>query len=317
MLLSSAQKFLLMPKWGTTFSHRFAESLGLDVEKAFHEVLDLHFDVIRLCVYWDEVQPDREKYLFENILSLLKTCEQRDQQVVLALGMKTPRWPEFYIPTWLPQDPADPQVTEALEKFLKKTVKTLSAFHCISTWQIENEPLDPSGPNNWTIPLASLKQEIKIVQEIDTRPILVTAWGNDLRRRNLLPELGRCGDIVGIDLYGHQHVFSTPFGSRYGGPRDSYPQITSLLETYCGERRWITELQAEPWEKDDAHFRSDKPKSMNVEILRDHIENALKIPVETVLFWGVEYWLWRAKNGDQSFLDFMQSFLPDAKELHL
>lgn len=41
---------------GTTYSHRHARCLRLNLDTAFDELLNLRFDIIRLGCYWDELQ---------------------------------------------------------------------------------------------------------------------------------------------------------------------------------------------------------------------------------------------------------------------
>ncbi len=291
--------------YGTTFSHRFIQELGLNVQSAFGDVLQMKFDLLRLSVYWNESQPTPDTINLDPIVQLLEKCQHTQQHVVLTLGMKAPRWPEFYLPSWVNQQPQNLHTQQAFLDFLRAAFQQLKNHDCISYWQIENEPLDPSGLHHWTVQTEFLDKEIKYIQANDHRPILLTTWGNELSKRHFLPLLAQRADVVGIDVYGHQYQNTLLLGPRYVGPQDSDQQLLQLF-SLCSKPVWVTELQAEPWEKGEVEYKSDYPKSMSVPVLEQHLKQAERLHRETVFFWGVEYWLWRAKVGDSSYLDFWQ-----------
>lgn len=289
--------------WGATFSHRFAKELELDPHEALLQVIALKFDLLRLCVYWDEVQPIEGVFEAEEYHRMLQLCQEHGQNVVLAVGMKAPRWPEIYIPVWIPQDPNSELTQQTVLKYLDQIAKEFQRYQNILFWQIENEPLDPSGPEGWKIPEGFLAQELELVRGVTDKPMLLTAWGNELRKRGNLFRLQNSGaDIIGIDLYYQQFIDRKLFGHGYVGPQDSAYRLYAEISR-TGMPSWVAELQAEPWEKDQAAYSADRTKSMSPALLRQHIENMKELPVEAVLFWGVEYWIWRARYGDTSYLD--------------
>lgn len=291
-------------QFGTTFSHRHAASLGLDPVAALRQVIEMDFSLLRLCVYWDEVEPQPGEYDFAQIKNLLAICQRHQQSVVLTVGMKAPRWPEFYLPDWLAKDPASTEAEQRLLLFINRTVEELGSFGCISHWQVENEPLDPSGADNWQLSPSLLEKEIKVVRSMDTRPIVLTAWGNALSRRQHLPKLARFGDVVGIDLYYKQHVQLWKVGT-YRPPEDNDRKLASQIVA-AGVPVWITELQAEPWEKDQSAYQADKTPSCSDILLTEYVARAMQLPVDYIFFWGVEYWLWKADRGDDCYLQLWQ-----------
>jgi hypothetical protein len=271
--------------WGATFSHRFAESLHLDVKEALNEYIALKFDLLRICVYWDEVQSSEDNLNLSIVRSLLERCQAAHQNVVVAVGMKAPRWPEFYFPSWTSADPHDQTTQKATLKFVAHVVEELKEYGCITAWQLENEALDPSGPDHMKVPYTFLQEEVETVRQLDQRAIVLTAWGNELSKRGTLTQLAPLADVVGIDLYGHQYLDVKFLGSRYVGPQDSQKKLTTLL-TSTARPIWITELQAEPWEKNEEGYRSLHPKSMNAQILRQHIEDARALLLRRSFFGG-------------------------------
>lgn len=276
------------PLLGTTYSHREISYLELDHKESFKKLLDCRFDIIRLCVYWNEVQSGRNTFDLSLIKQELDACEGAGQEVVVAIGMKAPRWPEYYIPDWAGKTPADAE--KFVLPFVERSIKELQEYQCIRCWQIENEPLDPSGPQDFVISKEVLAAEVETVKNLDSRPIVLTVWGNELANRGLLTVVESRGDIVGLDLY---FKYPTPHG--YTAPQD-----VSLHLKHLQKPLWITELQAEPWENDEAVKMSLTTPTISAEVLNENYEKALALQPEAILFWGFEYWLWRVKMGDDS-----------------
>jgi hypothetical protein len=278
---------------GTTFSHRHSQHLRLP-ESEFQQLLDFGFDTVRLACYWDEIEPVKGEYSFAKIRKLLDQCEDTKQRVVLSVGMKAPRWPEYYFPAWLPEK-TPVGAAPFVYHFLERVIKTLREYTCISQWQIENEPLDPSGPGNLFIPEEILRKEIEIARAFDNRPVLVNLWGNEVKKRKFLPFTTSVADIIGLDLY-----YKVPVIAQfYRGPNESDTTLRNIIGT-SEKPVWITELQAEPWEHNFIVPSSGKTPSMNEDLLRANFERAESLEPEAILLWGVEYWLNRKIAGDPS-----------------
>ncbi len=281
----------MSPHIGTTFSHLQAKSYGLDPEQALSELIEANLAPIRLCAYWSELEITQSEFNFEPILSLLDICQEKNVPVVLCMGMKAPRWPEFYIPKWL-ETKSITQTKDFLFIFLKKILDQTKKFSCITHYQVENEPLDPSGPKNLKIPLDLLTEEVSLIRSIDpSKKILLTAWGNTLSKRQTLPQLNQLADVVGLDLY-----YKVPWSflggifHGYSGPADSQYSLKQLIHKN-DKPVWITELQAEPWETSPINPLSDTHPSISPRLLSGNLENAHDLGIQTILLWGSEYWL--------------------------
>ncbi|MCD8507116.1 hypothetical protein LRY65_01740 [Candidatus Woesebacteria bacterium] len=286
----------MTPRIGWTYSLNQAEWLALDPWESFTTLLSWHPDIIRLGVHWSETEVSSGKYDFSRIERLLKMCTDAKQKVLLTVGMKAPRWPEFYFPEHITPNPHDPETQAAALTFLKQSVRHLQKFDCISHWQVENEPFDPSGPDNHVIPDDFLCQECELVRTLDSRPIVVNLWGNDVLARGRWPRANTLADITGLDLYYKQHLFSALGKDLYRGPSQSNTALARAINQFH-KPVWIIELQAEPWEKDGPSFRQENPPSMNLAHLEKNLDRALKLPVECILLWGAEYWLWKKETS--------------------
>ena len=88
-------------KLGASFSHVHLRSLGLNPLRAIEGFKTLNLPWIRLGCYWNEIEKQKGKYDFGNIEPLIEFCEKNNINVVLTIGMKASRWPEYYLPDWL------------------------------------------------------------------------------------------------------------------------------------------------------------------------------------------------------------------------
>ncbi len=295
----------------TTISPHQLASLELDPDLALEQALQLRFSHLRLPVYWSDSEPEAGNYNFSAIRKWLQKCEEQHQPVVLTLGVKAPRWPEFYWPTFLSAKSETNFETSstvaALLAFVERTVHELNGFSCISHWQVENEPLSPSGPDHQIIPLTILTQEIKLVRSLDPRPILTTLWGNEQHVGQLLTQLANLSDVVGIDLYYAQYLRQIFGRSVYGGPHLNPAQLQAQIQR-LDRPVWITELQAEPWEKDTSSYKSDHPTSCSPEIITANLQRVQNLGASEIFLWGYEYWLYRQQQGDSRYLNLISDF---------
>jgi hypothetical protein len=323
---------------GTSFSPRHAEELGLDYQVAFKRLAAMHFRVIRLSAYWDEID-DRG---YGRLDWLMAEALQRHQPVVLSVGMKGLGWPEFYIPPgYQPVDLADGHdvmedqgLTYPTLVFIKETVNRYRGNAALVAWQVENEPFNRAGPHRWYIDPVFVREEIATVRALDTRPLIVNVFGHfnmlfdqassrrgldfksllgfdaDQAERDSLGVLAS-GDILGLDIYtgigysflAQEHV------SRAGS--DWSDQVGQWREVARNQRKqaWITEAQAEPWEASGQTYAS--PRSFGPDEIEKTFDELKDQGYTTILLWGSEYWLWRAEAGDTRWLQSVERILDE------
>jgi len=282
-------------QYGTTFSHLHAQWLGLDVRSTFKQTLSLKFDYIRLCCYWKECEPQRGMYVFSSLDELLTLCERKKQAVVVTVGMKAPRWPEFHLPDWTSFD--DPDLHTHVLRFIKAVILHLRHYRCIHYWQVENEPIERMVTNFRAISMSLFSQEVSLVRSLDHRPIIGTMLANS--RYLFFPErslLGIC-DVLGVDLY-----FKIPVLGLLTLPFLEIPGSLRRLIMGSSKPVWITELQAEPWESHNPFTKQKRIVGITASGLRDSSDKARKMGATTIFFWGVEYWIAQQQRGDSSLL---------------
>src|SRR5919206_1297894 len=318
---------------GISFSPRRAAYLGLEYRKAFTRLEALHFRVIRLSAYWDEIEADG----FDQLDWLMNEAKRSHQPVVLTVGMKALGWPEFYLPpSTAPaaglvsgQDvAADATIRDGTLALISETVLRYKDNPSLIAWQVENEPFNRAGPDRLWINASFVREEMASVRQLDShhRPLIVNAFshfnlvfdqasarqGFDLRQwlgfeadsaeRDSLAVLNR-GDVLGLDVYtaiGYQFL-----GQDHMSRADvDWPdRLARLRETarQQGKQAWITEAQAEPWESEGNSYAN--PKSTSPQSIRSIFTNLKDAGYTTVLFWGSEYWLWRDDHGDHRWLE--------------
>ncbi len=297
---------------GTTYKYKQVSWLSLDNIDSFKEIINLKFDIIRLGIHWSDAQQSKKNFSYTEIKTLLDICEVNSQKTIVTIGMKAPGWPEFYFPTWVNSSNFE-DITKYLYDFIENTTSSLKDYRCIYAWQIENEPLDPSGPLNLEIPIEILKHEHEIVRKIDpNRKILINTWGNDIRRNRNIKKVIPIADLIGLDIYYKQFIKRFAGIPLYLSPRGSLNSSCEFIRKH-DKPLWITELQAEPWEENGKQYLSNNPKSMNIEMLKENYIKAMKLNPEAILFWGCEYWLWKKSKGDNSFLSTVKSIIDQNK----
>ena len=326
---------------GISFSPQRAAYLGLDYRVAFKRLEAMHFRVIRLSTYWDQV--DREGY--DQLDWLMSEARKSHQPVALTVGMKALGWPEFFIPASAApvgglhqgQDVAtDSAFREAALSFVDATVDRYRDNPVLIAWQVENEPFNRAGLQRLWIDAEFLRDEIASVRALDGhhRPVIVNAFshfnlvfdqasarqGFDFRQwlgfdadsaeRDGLSVLGR-GDVLGLDVYtaiGYQFLGSDHMSHADGDWPDRLARVRDLAHKQ-GKLAWITEAQAEPWESSDLNYAN--PKSTSPSAIRGIFANLKDAGFTTILFWGSEYWLWRADQGDTRWVDTIKGILRD------
>jgi hypothetical protein len=321
---------------GFTFSQRQAEYLTLPWDEVYGAALDLSPTIIRLGAYWDEIEPVEGVYDWSTLDEQIELADARNLDVILTVGMKAPRWPEYFLPGWLEKRldldngatvSDDAELRRRTLAFVERVVRRYHDHDAISYWQVENEPLDPSGPHAWQIGPDFLAQEVALVRQIDDRPVIVTMFvevspvllapwrGQDVRARAAM--LLNLGDVLGLDLYPSRSYRSHGSDWYFSWPAWVWkPTIVELQQVSqrMGRSAWIMEAQAEPWEPGMLVY-TDAPLSRSVQPAgaAAAVWHLRDVGFETILLWGVEHWyMRRERHQDTLWWDQMLLFFPQA-----
>ena len=309
---------------GVTFSSRYSSDIGLDWKANYVAMLDdLGVRKVRIPVYWDLVETEKNKYNFDDIDWQLAEAKKRNTEIILTIGQKVPRWPECFVPKWVADD--EERKAELVE-FLKIVVKRYQGNSEIKYWQIENEPFLKFGvcPE---LDEDLLDREIKIVKQMDgTRQIIVTDSGE---LSTWLPAASRA-DVFGTTMY--RNVYKEGWGYYVYpiGPRFFLIKKWVIDKFANQENAIVIELQGEPWVKGWTVHQplEEQFKSMNEKKLVENVIYAKKSGFDTIYIWGVEWWYWlktsqnnpilwdTAKNlFEDNFSDELRKELAEKKEV--
>jgi hypothetical protein len=245
----------------------------------------------------------------------LDQVSRAGRSVLLTAGMKAIGWPEFFIParytpparSWGEVGSSSPALSSAVLDFLTATVERYRNHPALLAWQLENEPLNRSGPRHWWIGSELLERELAVVRRLDPeRPLLLTAFGHvnwvlDLLSNpwgqgpSRLLELLPAGGTLGLDVYIRVEQRLGPLQWIWRADRAWRSEAARWRREAerGGRQAWVTEAQAEPW----------GPRSFQPADIRTVVEGVRSAGYETVLLWGAEHWLSRAALGDRSWLD--------------
>lgn len=274
-----------------SFSSVYARDLGLDWKKTYETILDeLQPEKIRIAAYWTEIEKEKGKYDFSDLDWQIEEATKRNTKIVLAFGIKAPRWPECFIPAFYMNDKKRREAS--LIAYEGELVNRYKHNENIIIWQVENEPFLPFGncPEG-AIDSELVDREIEQVKKLnDTKPIMV----NDSGELSLWYQAAKRADIFGTTLY--RIIYKEPYGYiKYPiGPR--FFRIKAwMIETFASQENIIiSELQAEPWGPDwISHISVEEQyKSMNPQKFKEIIEYAQATGFEESYLWGSEWWYW-------------------------
>lgn len=283
-------------KLGVTFSDKYAESLGLDWREVYISILDdLGVRKLRIPVYWDQVEKRSSAYDWSDVDWMLEEAGKRDADVILAIGHKTPRWPECHTPKWA-KILSKEELHQRILRIVRREVEHFRDFESVVMWQVENEPLFHFGecpsPDR-----ELLKEEVELVRSLDGRPIMVTDSGE----LSTWVRTASLGDVLGISMY--RLVWNKNLGFLFWPLTPRYYSERVALVHQVVDRVIISELQAEPWFSKPFEETSieEQYETMNLPHLRSNIDFARRTGADEVYLWGVEWWYWLRNQGHADF----------------
>jgi hypothetical protein len=290
------------PQYGVTFSPAYAQyHLGLDWKETYRATLeDLQVKKLRLSVYWNSVEEEKDNLKFDDIDYQLNLAAEHGAKVVLAIGRRLPRWPECHDPSWLKDLPQSTQDNELLS-YVEAVVLKYQHHSALEMWQVENEPFLASFGECPKPRPELLDAEIALVKKLDPAKKVLISDSGELS--SWLPA-GKRGDVFGTTLY--RYVFSDVFNRYWVNyiPFWFYRVKGGFMRLFNpGKPIVIIELQAEPWTTKGipATPVEEQFRTMSMEKFETMLEVAKSTGYSPQYLWGVEWWYWMKQNSHPEF----------------
>ncbi len=327
------------PQYGTSYSFEQASWYGYDGREEFVNLLDeVKFSWVRLPFFWDYMTGDDGEFNknFDDLEFAVNEAQKRNVKVIVALGLKVPYYPEYHLPAAIggqikfgTKIGLGHPVADDVIAINKRVVERLSKYENISYWQIENEPY-LANVNNWKIGQDLISAEISAVRDADPehRPIILNHVGPAIFDREWtgLLNLMEKGDAFSANAYFktqgvHLFAFSllgrefrVPWPKFLVWPVQSWygfsPNFNALDKKVkeSGKSFWVLEMQSEPYIRDlnDAKSENNYFKAQDVARAAEYLKSNR---VENVGFWGANYWIYRHKIGDSSWINAVRSIV--------
>ena len=274
--------------WGVNFSQMQAEKLGLDWRQTYLIIInDLGAKDIKLAINWDWINGTKGQYYFNDVDWQVLQAENNGVNLIIAIGLKTPRWPECHMPEWAINLPKEEREAAVLD-YLTAMVQRYKGSRAVTTWQIENEPFFAFGICPETDE-SFLKREVALVKSLDTtRPVIITDSGEF----SLWLKPAQIGDIVGTTMY--RKVWANELKTYFPAPFPplAYYLRAKMISYFFGKDVKCVELQAEPWGPELLFDLSheEQSKTMDLEKFKYNIKFAKETGWDTFYFWGAEWW---------------------------
>lgn len=287
---------------GATFSHKYAEELGLDWPQVYLATLDdLKVKKLRIPMYWSDIEPNQNERNYSSFDWMMTEAAKRDVKVTLAIGIKVPRWPECFIPDWA-EGTSQNELSVNFSSFLEETVIRYKNNPALERWQVENEPFFPFGICETPDP-QRIFAELETVRTLDpNHPIQMTASGEQsLWMVSAIP-----ADVLGVSMY--RWAWNPVFGFvPIPMPEIGYALQRKLASPFT-DTVIVSELQAEPWfpgvwDKTDLSRLETYYTIFSTVDLLEHIEIARRIGVDEAYIWGIEWWYYVKEHGDSRLWD--------------
>ncbi len=288
-----------------SFNVPYAREINLDWKEVYLAILDdLGVRHLRLSAHWPIIEPEKDKYNFEEMDFQIIEAQKRGAEVIFGVGRRLPRWPECHIPEWAERF-NDSQWQEEVLEYLEIVVNRYKKYDAIKYWQVENEPFLNAFANEHcgNLDVEFLDKEIALVRELDpSRKVLITDSGN------LGTWFGpyKRGDAFGTSVYLY---FWNPELGRFKTllPSAFYRAKANLMQLLLGKKEtFLIELSLEPWLiKSVAEVPIETQLDrMDLKKMGEILKYAENTRFEKQYLWGAEWWYWMKKNEHPEFWEF-------------
>lgn len=279
---------------GVTFSAKYAEDLGMNPVDVFTAMItDLGAKRVRFSVYWADIEQTQGVFDFSKLDTYMAIAAEHHVAVTLAAGMKVPRWPECYIPSYVDAS-SESSVDASLYRYMQALIVHAKSYPALARWQIENEPLFPFGdcpPPS----LVRLTREVGLVRALDSEhPVMLTVSGE----QEPWLDLASLADTIGVSVY--RAAYNNIIGPVLFPHPPIYYRIHAVLTKLFVSDVSISELQMEPWFTGNPQEPQSIVVPFTTKEFAEHLDFARRTGIHEALLWGAEWWYYQKIHGNET-----------------
>jgi hypothetical protein len=298
--------------FATSFSVKQSSQLGLDWKDNYTALLDdLEIRQFRLMSYWDDGEPTRGEYKFDDLDWQMDEAAKRGAKVSLAIGLRQPRWPECHEPTWATTLSKE-EWKQELYDYIEVVVKRYNNHPALETFQLENEALAW-----WFGDCRESPDPVRIKEEFD----LVKTWTDKPVWMSLSDQYGLSVNPPIPDGYGYSlylYVYNSILPGTYVNPSPPvwfHRVRAAAIDGMHNKPFYLHELQLEPWGPQEIKKLSEEEQNitMSPEQITYNLQYARKIGFDQVYTWGSEWWYWRKINGAPGVWEAIRTEIKDSR----
>lgn len=275
--------------------------------------------VVRISLQWDEIEPREGTFDFSVPNALVAAAGEHGATVMVTVGVKAQRHPEYHIPDWaragleLPEGSVisgAPELRARALRMVAESVRHFAGSPVVDSWGAENEAYIASHRSNqYSLGRDYVAEVVATIKANDARgrPVSINHAQHfvmDRRWRDALAD----SDVLGQSMYPFRNV--DVLGMRWQanimelGPLMPNYAYQSKMAHGAGKQFWVTELQAEPWTDFDARLITPEEPSPNLSPgrLERNVIYARRSSPERIYLWGAEWWLYQESLGDSAWI---------------
>lgn len=281
-------------KLGVSFSPEYAASLGLNPQKTMKALIGIGVKEFRLDSYWSNMEPSPGVYNFSSLDWQFNLATKAHAKVILVLGLRQPRWPECYMPSWANNEPQSVWQGQ-LENFMAKVIGRYKNSPALASYQLENEYFLKGFGICKNFSRSRLISEYNLIKRLDPNHSIILGRSNN----GIGFPIGKpTPSEFSISIY--RRVWDANVTHRYleyPFPAWYYAFLAGVQKIFLHRDMIIGELQAEPWPANGKPITkttlAEQNKSFNAERLNARFKYAKATGMRNVIMWGSEYWYYR------------------------
>ncbi len=291
--------------------------VGPEWQECLRRYKALGITTVRLSIQWRDVQKNStDEPNWQVVDDAIRICKEEGLKVWVCAGVKTPRYPEVYLPDDLKakaQLPApgigseelnttlETGIGKELLEWVEKVVRRYQGMDHVVGIQVENEALEPFGSPKRSIPLDFLRKEVELADRLTFKPLQLT-YGAGLtgdlftekgaiKRRKIREDLCTLpAERIGLNLY---NQVAAPFIGSISPAQSHWDEVKRQVDAAKkgGKIVFAAEAQCEPWWQSDKdrNFKDPNGNPLKPRDLHTVMQRIKALGIDEANLWGIEW----------------------------